>query len=424
MVLHAGLTDDGNVAETEIGDPAIKATHGSPATSEAETDPDGIGGPLLLTELDPAFVADGTADAIDGWTGSRLTRSDKTHNDEMTVYSDIGSTDDALFGTVYDIGDGSLLIPAQVADADDGTVDNFDSNIMSPAFPNVNEVTHKANTDGSDDDSDPDYVAHMGYYQGAAGTYQCVTPIPVVDTNSCTSSRDSDGNVMLAGTGATWVFVPASGAMVTVVDSTYLHFGWWLRERMAVLDETGALAVQTFFGSSNDAYDLEPEVIGKANFEGAAAGKAAVNDALNDTVAGGHWTADVSLTADFGAAADAGTIEGEISNFSIDDSWTVALLETALLPGGDAELPIDTPFLHFNTDTGGGALEDEGTQWTIGERMGDAAGNWSGTFYMGNSPRNDSTPGGAAGEFSAQFGEDGRMIGAFGVHNVTPDATP
>ena len=35
--------------------------------------------------------------------------------------------------------------------------------------------------------------------------------------------------------------------------------------------------------------------------------------------------------------------------------------------------------------------------------------------------RNDGTPGYAVGEFSAEYGSIGRMIGAFGTSNVTPD---
>ena len=72
------------------------------------------------------------------------------------------------------------------------------------------------------------------------------------------------------------------------------------------------------------------------------------------------------------------------------------------------------------------ARRHAGTAWTMGERTAGANGNWNGTFYVGvdNAARNDGTPDGAAGEFSAQFGAVGAMVGAFGVINTTADTTP
>ena len=70
------------------------------------------------------------------------------------------------------------------------------------------------------------------------------------------------------------------------------------------------------------------------------------------------------------------------------------------------------------------ARQHAGTSWSMGDRNGGNGGNWSGTFYVGNTDRSDNTPDGAAGEFSAHFLGVGAMVGAFSVINVTPDTTP
>ena len=81
---------------------------------------------------------------------------------------------------------------------------------------------------------------------------------------------------------------------------------------------------------------------------------------------------------------------------------------------------------HFDTSddlasSGYAARTNTGTVWSMGDRPADASGNWSGTFYVGvdKKARNDRTPDGAAGEFAAAFGDQGRMVGAFGAINTT-----
>ena len=53
---------------------------------------------------------------------------------------------------------------------------------------------------------------------------------------------------------------------------------------------------------------------GMAIYKGAAAGKYAINPGLS-TASGGHWTADATLTADFGSEATEGMISGMVENF-------------------------------------------------------------------------------------------------------------
>ena len=81
-------------------------------------------------------------------------------------------------------------------------------------------------------------------------------------------------------------------------------------------------------------------------------------------------------------------------------------------------------------------LSGKGTRWSIGEgaeaRAEDRAGNWGGTFFDNadadaddeTADRNDGTPGYAVGEFSAEYGTIGRMLGAFGTSNSELDRDP
>ena len=256
--------------------------------------------------------------------------------------------------------------------------------------------------------------------------YQCTTTL---DAGGCISRINNDGKIVLGGESSVWTFTPNAGELAMVADSVYLHFGWWQR---------GSQAEMVYGSTAGSVYEPADfgAVTGTVNFEGAAAGKYALVDGLNDTAEGGHWTADASLTAKFGnttaiggADTSGGTISGEITNFMTGDmerDWMVALLSTSMT-GSVTGPHFDTEALDETSDQHSDyfARRHEGTEWSIGDdRTADADGNWSGTFYVGDDDRSDDTPDGAAGEFSATFGSVGAMVGAFGVINTTPDTTP
>ena len=428
----AGILAIGDMHTNTVATIAVTATPGAPA---AVTVTHGEGDALVTVK--PAFAVMGTADEVAApWTGTRLTRTDidASHTHEMTVYTDVAATDGIPFSMAYVVNSaGALDIPTM---ANPG----HDANIMADAFTNTNFVAHAPNMDdGSDPDSVPNnYVGHRGTYAGAEGEFRCTDAGQVADMFSCTSRLNSLGQVLLDGTDATWTFVPDTGAMAMIGGTDYVWFGWWLRENLNPAENTQALAVRTFYGSIHDVYllpgddDADVDITGTASFEGAAAGKVTLVDDVNGTAAGGHFTAAASLTADF-ANTDLGTISGEISGFSVGGNamdWNVALLTTPLISNADS--PDDDAFLHFNTDPDpetqatideSDAEADEATVWTMGSgddaRAGGRHGNWWGTFYVG--ARNDGSPGSAAGEFFAEFGEVGNMVGAFGASNVTAD---
>ena len=417
--LHTGLSnpDTGNVEEGDHGAPAISATHGMPAGSGAA--------PKVGTTT-------GAADEINGFSGTQLDWMDDDYMHTITVYTDIDETTGVPIGQKYDLANGFLELVETPNVTERGQVAFTGEEIESDDFVKVNDRTHSFNADGPDADSDPDHVAFVGTYDGAEGVYRCST---VDGTDSaCTSMRNSSDVLTLS---AGWTFTPDSGAMVQVTDGIYTYFGWWLRENLDAPPNTRGLSAQTFAGV-NGGTEEDPTVssaivglIGTAKFAGGAAGKFAVYDAVVNQVDGGHFTADANLTADF----DTEIISGMIDNFMFGDRtpnepWSVALMATNMETdvGADATeneglhftTVDDTEFDHDGDSTTDGLMQvGAGTQWSIGGRKEDAAGNWGGTFH--DTGRNDSTPGYAVGEFSAEFGTVGRMLGAFGTDNVTPD---
>ncbi len=371
----------------------VTAKHNMPPSIAAQTTLDDT-----ATDVPNPKFADGeAADAVSGgWSGWQVTREDKTNEDAVVVYSNIDAPTLTPFAEVHDADpDGKITVPTTA-----------DTRIVSTHFAKTGLVTHKPNSrhQGETEDS---FVEYPGTYQGASGRYTC-------DGASCTSQRGSNG-VLTLGSG--WSFTADQGAMVSVADSAYQHFGWWLRK-----DNAGMPAQVHAFagGSANTKFGdaTAATVVGKAKFDGAAAGKYAINDPLPGNPAhGGHWTASVSLTADFdatltGGTESAGTIEGMIDNFMAGGMampWSVELKKSAIGAGGAAD--------HFS-----GGL----TVWTIDGRAAAESGGWMGSFYdddtnTDTTSRNDGLPSAAAGTFNTDYGTAGRMTGAFGVSNSAAD---
>ena len=432
-----GTIDDG---EDVVSEPMITASHGAPAKVRVNVDHDDMFDTPMIA-LAPAFAVaeEGMADEIDGFSGTLLMRADTSYSDEMTVYTDVNEPSYIPFGQVYAVQNGSLsFVDTPVAGlGQQGRLLN--GNIASEHFVKANTRAHADNADGPDADTLADHVVFPGTYQGAAGVYRCDD----ADNAGCTSTRGNDAVLSLS---AGWTFTPNPDAMVEVVDGVYMNFGWWLRENLNAPANTTGLSVQTFAGSNGADVQVSPAVVGKATFEGAAAGKYALDDPLALLVGGGHFTAAAKLEADFGirGAVDdaADTAMGTISGMITGGDWSVALLSTELRAGAGAtpaaDMDFNTAVAATNTSTA--AAPGAGTQWTIRDEIQPAAGDWmgwfhnsrpllpdpqtAGNFVAGSDARNDGTPGYAVGEFSAEFGSIGRMVGAFGTSNVTPDRDP
>ncbi|MDE0004028.1 MAG: hypothetical protein OXQ29_15165 [Rhodospirillaceae bacterium] len=384
MMLFDGIGDATNltVAVTTVND-----THGGGMASVTATGlTPGVGAnAALMKSAEPMLGM---------WQGTMLTRAvpdDATTNpgtsSTVVVYTDIAAPKAVPFGDVHSLTGDVLTLDA------DADADAHVALISASAFMHTGRMNHDPDPDAADD------VARIrGMFNGASGEYRCTAATPT----SCASIESSAG-VRLAGT---WVFDPDSGAMAMMADPSYAYFGWWLNKGTTEGVEAGVFHSVTD-GTGDAELLAAPADIsalgGTATYSGSAAGKYAIQPGLS-AASGGHWTADATLTADFGNETAAGTISGMVDGFMAGGEmmdWSVALGETALTGTGT-----------FDSATGDPATGD-GVVWTIGGVDGAEAGAWSGGLRAAG---DNGVPTLATGMFSATHGSVGHMLGAFGAH--------
>jgi hypothetical protein len=232
-----------------------------------------------------------------------------------------------------------------------------------------------------------------GSYKGAIGKYTC-------SSEGCTSQRTANG-IKLAGSG--WSFMPYASSKYSFPDADYAEYGWWIDETDVQTARVGAW----YAAPNGDAIRIleVANSSGTASYDGTAIGVAAYHHSLGgDANAGGAFTADAMLSANF----DTNTLSGSITNFDVgghSPDWSVALDSSMINAGQGGE-----------DDTGsvGGGT----TTWTIGGTDGTArndadGGGWSAQFY--DIPAGMHQPAGVAGGFKARYDSDGYMVGAFGA---------
>ena len=184
---------------------------------------------------------------------------------------------------------------------------------------------------------------------------------------------------------------------------TYLQFGYWQTEASnssgrSWFNRYGQLiSARGNFEQVTDIAELQ----GTATFEGHAAGISAVSNPSNGQNDSGEFTADATLTVDFGDGSASGTID----NFTVAGErkgWTVELLPQMFDP---------------NRGTFGLALGNRiaDTRWKISAEQdtpGDSGANWW-WATMVEDQGDEST--GAIGGFQARYTNIGRMVGSFGT---------
>ena len=405
--LFSGMDDDrggDTTADLIVNESAMTVTDthgGNAAIAEATT------GTTFLTPATAvnAVEATGAIEALGMWKGTALAgaNDDDTISSAVAVYTDVEPNTSTPFDEVYGTAS-DLTIDA------DTSGDTHVPLIMASGFDHAGVRDHAPDAGAGDDQVT---VRVPGTFHGAAGQYQCTAD----SANDCVSHEDDNG-IRLTGDGtpvAAWTFVPNPGAMVSVADSTYMYFGWWLHK-----DSTGPEA-DAFHGITGSPTAITAAdftaLSGTATYSGAAAGKYAIDPVSPGTYAsGGHWTATASLTADFGTEANNGSISGMIDNFMAGGEttdWSVALGATALSATGVFDTATDT-----TGDTAANAVI-----WTIAGEAAPSAGAWSGNLH---NQGDNNIPTGATGEFSAVYSEDvgtdkhtiGHMVGSFGAHVV------
>ncbi len=352
----------------------------------------------LGATVDPASAtlkAGDPAGALGGWSGMDFALTSGTGTSRVTnearVYTNQGPADTEPFSEAH------TLIAAGSPNA--GSLEVTTANIglvRADAFTHSGEQNHPVPSRST-------AVFVRGTYDGAPGEYSC--------PSSCSSTNDGSGAP--SELGGTWHFKPDAGAMVSRPDAHYLYFGWWVSkdsDGKPTAASAFASRVGTDPGNSTDGLDNAGDltaITGSATYAGNAVGKFAMDNPLDGTGNGGHFTADAELTATFSGTNPG--VTGTIDNFRLNDGsedpgWSVSLARGAL---GTADGSITAP-------------TNDPTVWSINGNKAPASGTWSGTMYdemPGNAPDGDGSniPTTVTGTFYSEFSTIGRMVGAFGA---------
>lgn len=255
------------------------------------------------------------------------------------------------------------------------------------------------------------YVSISGTYHGVSGEYRC-TP---GTGNNCAAQKVAEGfnlggvtsaNAFDAGN-AVWTFKPTDpeARVMSTPDTDYLSYGWWLHKAA----NDGAFTASAFVlekGTVEAASGLDT-LQGSATYRGGAAGKYALSTTVGTNDAG-HFTARATLNADFSDNSVTGTIDHFRGADGESRDWSVELKEAALSATGEI------------TRTAAGQ-ENNDTVWTIGGTAGDASGEWSGSLRDNGA---DGVPKVGTGTFHTTYGNDGQMVGAFGVNKGHSTVAP
>ncbi|MDE0281779.1 MAG: hypothetical protein OXN16_11990 [Gammaproteobacteria bacterium] len=325
---------------------------------------------------------DATVASLHGWVGSEHTAEvDNDGTYTARLYSNVGEpTMGAKFNSGTGDGNVGFTLTAGVLTA------GFDaanaSRIASPMF---DHAAGSKSFELPDPNPNGETVINIpGSYYGVMGTYKC-TP----GGSDCTATKAAGAGYTLAG-GGTWTFTPdnVEDRVTEAPDTVYAVYGWWLHE---TADGATVSVFTGYRGTTEEAAGITV-LAGSATYKGGAAGKYAVSaGAHNDS---GHFTADAELKANFDTDMISGTINNFMGGDDMPRDWSVALKAG---PVGD---------------TGTIATVASGTTWTMGGTDAAASGSWSGVLYNNN---DGGVPSAGTGTFHSEFGNTGRMVGAFGV---------
>jgi len=189
---------------------------------------------------------------------------------------------------------------------------------------------------------------------------------------------------------------------MNVPDAIYASYGWWLHK-----SEDGKTYTASAFAANRGAVPAASGITalrGTATYMGGAAGKYALSSTTGGDNDAGHFTADVTLNADFNDDEVTGTIDNFTGADGMARTWSVELMASTV---SDEGIIAGDPDTTGNTDA-------QMTVWTIDGTDAAAAGQWTGTLYENDSP--GGVPQVATGTFLSQFGRDGIMVGAFGAN--------
>ena len=267
-------------------------------------------------------------------------------------------------------------------------------------------------------------------------------------------SLDGD-NAFTSATDSTWKFVPDDPDFVTPIlimggdderrRLSFYSYGWWLR---TTADGTQTGSAFYDYKTADDGIssyiplNSQIQIIeGTARYEGGAAGLYALKGASGRESESGHFTADVSLTAEFFADTIKKTgdnVTGMVRNFKVGKigeeatearpSWSVELMKTPILEGPpySAANPSSQTNLAAAIAAGVGKIMGDGsntTEWIIDGTAAPPSGDWDGqlydTFITTDAQDRTEVPKYVLGQFYTEYTHSdvgtGKMVGAFGV---------
>ena len=369
------------------------------------------------TTASPRMKAGASSGPLGDWAGKHYghTNAGTKVSNSAVVYTNQAAPSVKPFATGATQDDGTAITSTTTAPTAEGQyqassrtlalgTSASSSAIKGDMFPTAGTTTYTP-------DPVTNTVVVRGTYQGAPGSYRCAGA-------ACTAEAESGSAITLGGN---WFFVHDAGAMTSRADANYLYFGWWLQKDK---DDkpTAASAFTGMVGDVDGNQTLaDPTGLnGSATYAGHAAGKFAISDPINGGDAG-HFTADATLTAKFGAAATADAnnsngLTGTLDNFMANGEsvpWSVSLLR-ANLNGTGGTVAFNDP------DTA--SVDESATQtvWSIDGNSAAASGNWSAQLYdekPGPAPSGDGSDVATSvtGTFQSHFGSTHTMVGAFGA---------
>ena len=359
---------------------------------------------------DPAFAFT----VVLGQDGQMLVRDNGMGVQEVVgVHSDIEALEAIPFVEVHELDfstDGTNDDPEVTHEALAIAGDDTEvlERVMSAAFTAGTEATLRFAHDDPATHGTDEARELAGAYDGAAGTYRCN------GVAQCTVTLDANGRITAMSTG--WIFTPDPGAFVDVRDEDYLHYGFWLKK---TTDDEGAVTyneVETFAGSSVPVSGNLAAVMGRATYEGGAAGVYVIKTRYDPNTGelvdanSGRFAADARLTATFGQTAQqdiapnqlymlTGTIDNFVLSGREDNDWSVTLAGAIDMAAGTASGTAE-----------GGVMGQDGSFDAVFHGSVEPVDHDDDP----NTPAVAPHPHTAVGEFNASF-SSGSAAGAFGA---------
>ena len=365
--------------------------------------------PTIARAALDGYTMDDMPDMVDGWRGATLKKETATVNAMAVVYTDIMDTAGGRFDGRYDASLDAMRMKRYLLTNEIAAGDNSKPILWSNGKLDVKaQLTRTGPPESATGKS-----AYPGSVHDVPGMFYCME----TDTACGDLNRQSNGSVVRTVEASPWYFMPTDpdAIIATVTDDKYLTFGWWLDRGDGTKPYYfDAFAVATGMADGPDTTAIAGDgLLGKATYEGAAAGKYTILGVSEDTAESGHFTASAMLAADFDANATGTTdpdmngvmITGMIDEFMTGDmsrsDWTVKLKSTDTSDNG--EIP------QYYTDLSAAIMGD--TEWSMGGAAMSGMGKWNAMFYGGGPT---TFPEAVTGTFYTN-GDVGSLSGAFGA---------